>query len=98
MEVVTSLTCPLMEKNNGYIVLGTTVADVLIKEFSYSGKPLFVDLQPINGGTAAYHSDNSVFSVDNTNENMPFWRKFVILRRYLLPIITMDKLQILTSM
>lgn len=62
-------------KNNGYIVLGTTVADVLIKEFSYSGKPLFVDLQPINGGTAAYHSDNSVFSVDNTNENMPFLEK-----------------------
>lgn len=62
-------------KNNGYIVLGTTVADVLIKEFSYSGKPLFVDLQPINGGTAAYHSDNSVFSVNNTNENMPFLEK-----------------------
>lgn len=85
-------------KNNGYIVLGTTVADVLIKEFSYSGKPLFVDLQPINGGTAAYHSDNSVFSVDIRMKICHFWRKFVILRRYLLPIITMDKLQILTSM
>ena len=85
-------------KNNGYIVLGTTVADVLIKEFSYSGKPLFVDLQPINGVLRLIILIIPFFRLIIRMKICHFWRKFVILRRYLLPIITMDKLQILTSM
>lgn len=62
--------------NNGYIVIGKTISDVLIKEFAYDGAPLFVGLVPLRGQIKA-RATNILYtdSFDQTSENLPYISK-----------------------
>lgn len=62
-------------KDNGYIVVGNEVSDTLIKEFSYEGEPLFVDLLPlpIEGSKSNLRGSSASCEImDQTEENLPY--------------------------
>lgn len=65
-------------KNNGYIVVSGDLSDTLIKEYAYDGKPLFVDLLPIENPSeksVSSGSSNEYTDIDLTEENIPFIEK-----------------------
>ncbi len=79
------------DDDNGYIVISRKISDVLIKEFAYSEKPLFLNLVPLDQNKKAFESKIDVdqnsrlgctkVNIDQTNENLPYILK---VRKYML--------------
>lgn len=62
-------------QDNGYIVVGNDVSESLIKEFSYEGEPLFVNLLPLpveNSELVSRNSSESCAVINQTEENLPY--------------------------